>query len=177
MSSRYGDWIITYTGRSIYPLDPKQDEICIQDIAHSLSLLNRFCGHTKFPYSVAQHSIACSYVVPQEYALGALLHDASEAYMADLPRPVKHSLPEYQEREAELLYEIAKRFNIVNTYRSPEVKDSDLRMLVTEAGQLCNGPHWWEDRKYPLPYCDIICIEENWRDIESNFLQRYYELI
>jgi hypothetical protein len=173
---RRGDWIITYTGKSIYPLDPKQDEICIEDIAHSLSLLNRFCGHTKFPYSVAQHSIECSYVVPEKYALEALLHDASEAYMADLPRPVKYSIPEYQNLEADLLYEIAKKFNIIDTYRSPEVKDADYRMLVTEARQLCNGPSWWENPKYPLPYLSIEIEEDHWRDVESTFLQRYYEI-
>ena len=94
------DWIQTYTGKKFFPLKPNPADICIEDIAHSLSMQCRFAGHSKQFYSVAQHCNAmvnCWFPHPEQRELAkyALLHDASEAYLTDIPRPLKH-LPEFQ---------------------------------------------------------------------------------
>lgn len=164
-----GDWITTYTGRRFYPLDPQPEDIYIEDIAHSLSLLNRFTGHTKFPYSVAQHSIKVS-----EYAYGhelaGLLHDASEAYVNDLARSLKQYLPKYKEIENKILDVIDTKFN-VNT-RAAKVKEIDTRTLVTEASQLCNGEQWYFGPCWP-PSLNYAVYECDWFDVEYEFIYRF----
>ena len=89
MSERVGDWIQTMSGVIFYPLDPRPEEIRIEDIAHALSHQCRFAGHCREFYSVAEHSVRVSRELPQEFMLWGLLHDASEAYLVDLPRPIK----------------------------------------------------------------------------------------
>jgi 5'-deoxynucleotidase YfbR-like HD superfamily hydrolase len=171
-SDRYGDWIITYTGKRFYPLDPRPDDINIGDIAHSLSLLNRFTGHSKVPYSVAQHCIAVSKMLTTsgypELALSGLLHDASEAYVNDLARPLKQILTEYQQVENKILDVIDKKFN-VNT-RHPLVKEFDTKCLVAEATTLCNGEQWYLGDKYP-PRFDYIIRESDWRQDRIDFIE------
>ena len=102
--------IRTFTGHMFYPLDPRPEDVCIEDIAHSLSLLCRFTGHTYAHYSVADHSLRVSRLAEKlfvaeahspesekmqrmanEIALWGLLHDASEAYLQDMPRPLKYA--------------------------------------------------------------------------------------
>ena len=102
---------MTYTGRQFFPLTPRQEDIDIEDIAHSLSRLCRFNGHCKSFYSVAEHSYRISYIVPPEFALWGLLHDAGEAYLSDLPRPIKHQIPEFIEIEERLLKDITKVYD------------------------------------------------------------------
>jgi hypothetical protein len=82
--------IPTYTGKRIDPMRLDPDDICIEDIAHHLSLLNRFTGATDEAYSVAQHCLVVSAYAPPVLKLPALLHDAPEAYMGDLTHPLKH---------------------------------------------------------------------------------------
>jgi uncharacterized protein len=89
MSTRTGDWIQTYTGKQFWPLSPLPEDIVIEDIAHALSMQCRFGGHVRTFYSVAQHSVHVSLLVEPQYALWGLLHDAAEAYLVDLPRPIK----------------------------------------------------------------------------------------
>src|SRR5438552_3035736 len=92
------DWIQTFTGKKFFPLEPNADDICIEDIAHSLSMQCRFNGHSKQFYSVAQHSVLIASWWFGDYpklAKYALLHDASEAYLSDIPRPLKQ-LPEFE---------------------------------------------------------------------------------
>src|SRR5579885_2784587 len=86
---RHGDWIQTYCGVAFYPLDPRPEEILIEDIAHALSMLCRFTGHVKRFYSVAQHCVYVSHRCDPKDALWGLLHDAAEAYLNDISRPVK----------------------------------------------------------------------------------------
>src|SRR5574342_1090607 len=81
--------IITYTGRLFWPLSPRLEDINILDICHALSNQTRFTGHTREFYSVAQHSCLVSDLLPEKFKLDGLLHDASEAYLMDLARPVK----------------------------------------------------------------------------------------
>lgn len=134
-NDRYGDWLQTYTGVVFWPLDPRPEEILIEDIARSLSMQCRYAGHVKRFYSVAEHSVHVSYAVPPADMLWGLLHDATEAYLIDIPRPIKNMLPEYRIWEARMMDAIALRFGLLG--RMPEsVKEIDNRMLTTERAVL-----------------------------------------
>lgn len=130
--------ICTYTGRTIRPLSPDPEDIDIEDIAHSLSNSCRFTGHVREFYSVAQHSVLCSYIVPPEYRMMALLHDASEAYLSDIARPIKME-PEfgdvYRTAETRLEEAIAVKFGLDHPW-APEVKEADNVLLRTEQRDL-----------------------------------------
>jgi hypothetical protein len=93
--------ILTFTGRRVDPLNLRPSDVCIEDIAHSLSLLNRFTGHTRTAYSVAEHSIRVAAKCSRDVRLHGLLHDAAECYINDLSRPLKHrdELCEYRRIE------------------------------------------------------------------------------
>lgn len=108
-------YITTVTGKHFYPLNPNPHDIDIKDIAHALSLICRANGHFKYFYSVAQHSIACAEEAAErgyslEVILGCLLHDASEAYLCDVTRPVKKHIPQYLRAEEKLQEVIWQRF-------------------------------------------------------------------
>ena len=142
--SRVGDWIQTYTGIKFHPLDVHNEDIEIDDIAHALSLVNRFTGHTKAAYSVAEHSVRCSWLMPfdrPDLALEALLHDASEAYIADLARPIKMmpQMASYREMEAGVETAICQKWDLPRPL-SREVKQADEVMLRTEARDLMGTP-------------------------------------
>ena len=154
MTSRYGDWIQTYSGKAVWPLDPRPEEICIEDIAHSLALTCRYAGHTKEFYSVAQHSVLVARLVQVKLKLQALLHDASEAYLQDLVRPLKRSEgfgPAYRKHEAVMSAVIAEKFG-VEAVLAPEVKQADDCLLVTEMRDLMVAPPmpWKECHVRPL---------------------------
>lgn len=171
--------IRTYTGRAFEPLNPDPDAIVIEDIAHALANNCRFTGHVRWHYSVAQHSVHCSYLVPDELALTALLHDASEAYLSDIARPIK-SQPEFG--DVYLRYEkgieeaIAARFGIVYPYPR-EVKDADNLMLVTEARDLMYGTRGWVKELQEIEPSQDFNIEK-WtpEEAEAIFLDRYRKL-
>lgn len=108
-------YITTVTGKHFYPLNPNPQDIDIEDIAHALSLICRANGHFKHFYSVAQHCISCAgEAIARGYTweviLGCLLHDASEAYLCDVTRPVKKQLPQYLQAEEKLQDVIWKHF-------------------------------------------------------------------
>lgn len=132
------DAIYTYTGKWVQPLNPDPETFCIEDIAHSLAAQCRFTGHTTEFYSVAQHSVLVSYIVDREFALEGLMHDASEAYLSDIARPVKRNGEFgriYMEVEEALMQAISNRFKL----RFPvpkEVKDADGAMLGAEMRDL-----------------------------------------
>lgn len=110
------DWIQTYTGKKFFPLDPDPELICIEDIAHSLAMQCRYNGHTRRFYSVAQHSVilASKFFKSHDLRFAALLHDASEAYLSDVPLPIKH-LPQftfYREAEDRLQRMIFAKFEV-----------------------------------------------------------------
>lgn len=105
--------IRTNSGLYVNVFDTDPDTILIEDIAHALSMIPRFGGHLSRFYSVAQHSVLCfklSISHGIEYGLSALLHDASEAYLLDMPTPIKNGLPDYKETEYKLMEVIAKKF-------------------------------------------------------------------
>jgi hypothetical protein len=123
MADREGPWISLYSGNRVYPLDIRPEDIFIEDIAHALSIENRFCGHYKFPVSVAYHSILVAAHTPKEFQLQSILHDGSEAYLKDIPTPLKRILNEYgngiyEKLEGEFTKAIFTRFGVVPTEES-----------------------------------------------------------
>lgn len=178
-------FICTYTGRKYWPLNPHPDDVCIEDIAHHLALVNRFTGATREPYSVAEHSIRVSNLVGQSMAtlfsgdslrlvaLCGLLHDASEAYLQDIARPFKHSPAMEGYRKIEALNErvISEAFGLPFPW-PPVVKRADNILLATEMRDLlpfASAP----DGIAILP--DVI-EPMSWREAEFVFLQTFKDL-
>ncbi len=129
------DAIFTFSGKTIRPLHPAPDDIDIRDIAHALSNCGRFTGHTRDFCSVAEHCVRVSLLVPEELALEGLLHDASEAYLADIARPIKRDeeFAFYLEVEARLEDAIAERFGLpFRNEMHPEIKVIDQYTLEAE---------------------------------------------
>ncbi|MDO4254358.1 MAG: hypothetical protein Q4C81_04310 [Kocuria sp.] len=91
-----GNWMQTYTGRRFYPLDSRPEDVDVVDVAHALSMQCRYNGHVRLFMSVAEHCVLVSRLVPSEHALWGLLHDATEAYVGDMVRPLKLHMPEYR---------------------------------------------------------------------------------
>ena len=131
--------LTTAHGRKIDLMKISASDINIQDIAHGLSNLCRFAGHTRQFYSVAQHSVRVALSLPPEWALSGLLHDATEAYVVDLPRPVKVLLPEYLILESRVWRAIAHRYKL-DLQEPSIVKTADNRALRTEWEELMPGP-------------------------------------
>jgi 5'-deoxynucleotidase YfbR-like HD superfamily hydrolase len=168
-------WIQTHTGRRFNATKPIPESIDIEDIAHALSMQCRFSGHTNVFYSVAQHSVLVSYICDSLDKLNGLLHDASEAYLVDIPKPIKRSgkFDNYLEFERVMEKAIAKRFNIVESMPS-SVKRADNILLATEARDLMSPLHpTWEHIEEPLPFKIIPLSHE---ESKSLFLKRFREL-
>jgi len=123
--------IMIRSGVMLNILDPDPDKLLIEDIAHALSMQCRFAGHTKEFYSVAQHSLLCSIEAPAKLKLEALLHDASEAYIQDIARPLKNKLKEYKLIESTIMTAIAKKFGF-NWPLSKKIKAIDDKILKIE---------------------------------------------
>lgn len=124
-------WMLTHSAQVTQLIDPTPEMINPDDIAHALSNLCRFNGHTNQFYSVAQHSVLVSQNVPQVHALAGLLHDATEAYLSDVISPVKPYPLNYQAIEDRLWHVIAERFDLSPTLPQT-VKLADLRALAAE---------------------------------------------
>lgn len=150
----YGQRLQTYSGVSFSPLAPDPRDVRMEDIAHALSLLCRFGGHVQRFYSVAEHCVRVSGMVPEQYQLWGLLHDASEAYLMDVPSPIKHS-PDfgfYREAEARVERAVAQRFGLWPLTMPPEVKQADLDVRSEEAHQLMSPvPAWAGERPLLTP--------------------------
>ncbi len=151
-------WIQTFSGIKFNLFNPSPDDILIEDIAHALSNLARFNGHTAKFYSVAQHSVYCALKAPERLSLAVLLHDATEAYLGDIVRPLKSFLYDYLPFENVLSAVIAKKFLpdslTVEDYK--EISNIDLRMLATEKFQLMGGGLEWESLKDISGYSILI---------------------
>lgn len=169
-------WIQTYSGRRFCPTNPNPDAIVIQDIAHALSMQCRFTGHTKKFYSVAQHSVLVSHMCDEKDALWGLLHDASEAYLVDVPRPLKRSghFQAYLDFEARMQEAICKRFGLPYG-EPPSVKRADTKLLATEARDLMGPLHNdWVQKVTPLPFTIEPWDQQKAKDM---FMERFFELI
>jgi uncharacterized protein len=123
-------------------LDPWGSDFTINDIAQGLSNICRYAGQCKQFYSVAEHSIHVADTV-EYFKLEALMHDAAEAFLGDITRPLKQLLPEYKKIEASVEDAIFQRFGL-NLNAKSIIKEADLRVLATEQAQLMpEGADYW----------------------------------
>lgn len=151
-------YIVTYSGKRIYFNDLDKNVYDIEDIAHALSQNNRFNGHTSRPYNVAQHSVLVQSILKEkgfskEKQLKALLHDASEAYMTDLPSPFKKQpmFKSFVELENVLQNKLYEVFGCEKG-EDHDIKSADLVMLFTEKRDLMGDPDWgWGNEIERLP--------------------------
>ncbi len=154
MSDR-GPWMQTFTGRAFYPLDPRPEDVCIEDVAHALAMQCRYNGHSIPFYSVAEHSVIVSYNVKFEHAREGLMHDAAEAYLGDMIRPLKATplgeLFAVYERRVEAV--IAERFALWWTAEATaDVSEIDRRILCDELAHVMAAPPqpWWHGSEIGL---------------------------
>ena len=139
--------IVTYTGKFIDVCNMQVSDVDIEDIAHSLSMQCRFGGHTRKHYSVAQHCCRVSDVLPDRLKLAGLLHDASEAYVVDLPTPIKRMMPFYVRLEKVVHRVIADAYGISH--------DDFFHSAVTGADYSALWTEWRELIKAPMP-CGVM---------------------
>lgn len=186
-TQRKGDWQQTFTGRQFWPLDPRIEDIDIEDIAHALSLQCRFAGHCRTFYSVAEHSVRVSLLIEawnvrEGYSgawrytscLAALLHDASEAYCIDVPRPLKPYLTGYKAIESGVMNAVERWAGLnPGACSVPAIKEADEVLLRTEARDLMKITHPWHLKAEPLP--DVILPWWS-HTAESRFIARFNEL-
>ena len=169
------EWILTHSGRHVELTNPDPEEIDIVDIAVGLSRECRFTGQCRGFYSVAQHSVLASRIVSEEFALEALLHDATEAFIKDLPSPLKGLLPEYSRIEGILERVIRRKFGLSEEMSAP-VRTADRILLATEKRDLMAHDSWaWpilegiEPLSEPIvPWSPEVSMER--------FLHRFIEL-
>jgi hypothetical protein len=168
--------IQTHTGIMFDPLDPDPDLINIEDIAHSLSMQCRFNGHCTHFYSVAHHSYLVSYYVNNP--LAGLLHDAPEAYIVDIPSPIKRSghFEIYRSIEEKIAKAVYKKFGLPDgSFETDDLKEADKRMLASEKRDLMavNVDWGWNVKPYDDVEFELLTPSES-KDL---FIKRYYELI
>ena len=185
-TGRKGDWMQTYTGRKVWPLDIEPRDVHIEDIAHSLSMQCRYNGHCLRFYSVAEHSVLIARAALPQHKLYALLHDAAEAYLTDVPRPLKPWLVDYYAMEANADNAIMRRFGLgpqpnslaslldVEAVRSA-VKELDERILVDERAQIMAPGLRWKGIEDVEPLRVVI---EGWppEKAEQEFLFMFHSL-
>lgn len=167
-------WLETYNQNFFFYLEKNPENIDIIDIAHGLSNICRFTGQVKEFYSVAQHScIICDYA-PEHLKLIGLLHDGAEAYISDIPRPVKGLIPQIKDLEITIQMQIAERFKLIFPYSS-QIEILDSQLMLTEADQLFNHKISWSVEG--LDPLDVI-IEECWTPpkAKEEFLKRFKDL-
>lgn len=167
--------LTTFSGRVVFPLDPDPGDISIVDIAHALSLTCRFNGHTTRFYSVASHSVYVSFAVPEEDALWALLHDASEAYLCDIPRPVKYTdaFAPYRQAEQLLQATICQAFGL-DEFMPESVKTADDLLLAAEIRDLMPAlaTDEWRKKAGAWP----LVVPKSPERAKEEFLDRYNKL-
>lgn len=147
-------------------LAPHANVISIEDIAHALSHICRFNGHLQQFYSVAEHSVLLSKLVPEEYAFAALLHDAAEAYTGDITRPMRE-LVDIASIEGRFNDVIRQKYNVRIRFDCDEIVEADKRMLMTERPELA------------IPGVEPFPIRlNNWTPFQARaaFMLRFFEL-
>lgn len=177
--------ILTASGETIDVSTPDPAVVDIRVIAHALSRICRWGGHTrKTPahpfaiFSVAQHSLIVADTgtlgCPPELALIGLLHDAAEAYVGDIKRPLRPRFPEFKQLEHAWALAIGMRFGLGDQLANlpPVIKERDARALATERRDMM-APGKWKPEGEPFPYrVDYVAPEY----AEEAFLHRFEQL-
>lgn len=200
---RVGDWMQTYTGKAFWILDPRPEDVCIEDIAHHLAAIGRFNGASKVFYSVGQHSLNVANIVGLQAVrfgtgegttltetsallrdsrlyVALLMHDAHEAYTQDIIRPHKNNLPQIKQICEDVQNVIWQVFGLLDFVQSVEVQEiirtADARMLATERRDLmAPGKFEWHLGE---PYADFhIKPSKSIADVESAFLKLFEGLM
>ena len=165
---------ITASGITIDLLNPRVQDININDITSGLSKICRFGGQISHFYSVAQHSVLCSHLAPQELKKAALMHDASEAYLGDVIKPLKNLLgAAYEEIEARFMERIFERFG-VSILMLPKVKEFDKELYRRESDAFRYGRmnDWKEFTKTHKVWPNVWDCKQS----EALFFTRYVQL-
>lgn len=178
-------WMQCASGKAFFPLAPKIEDIDLMDIAHHLAMKCRYSGAVKEYFSVAQHSVLVSRHVPPEDALWGLLHDAAEAYLPDVVRPIKDAayfsvgedrlMMRFAYVEGDILRCISDKFGM-HWHMPATVKKADLEALQTEKRDLLGpSPHEWSSQWDAQPWPEKI-VPLDWREAKRLFLDRAAEL-
>ena len=171
-----GPTILLLSGEYFDLAEPEACAFQVSDIAHALGNICRFTGHTERFYSVAEHSVICSHMVPPEDAMAALMHDASEAFIGDVSSPLKKLLPDYKAIERRVEEHVFSTLGLPYPF-PPSVKKADRIMLRLEQSQLMRNEHRWEgtedgegltDGQYLLCRTPAVAMSE--------FMARFHEL-
>ncbi len=183
--SRRGDWSQTFTGRQFWTLDPRIEDIDVRDIAHALALQCRFAGHCRVHYSVAEHCVRVADLLMAQtgeagIALAGLLHDASEAYCVDVPRPLKPYLAGYKAIEREVEHTIERWADLYPGALSDViVKRADEVLLVMEARDLMSPPPapWSFAQGALAEALAEVIVPWSWEVAERVYLSRFESLV
>ena len=172
------DYITTYTGKHIDPVHPISDLICIEDIAHALSLICRGNGQVKTFFSVGQHCINCAREAlargySNRIAFACLLHDASECYLSDVPRPFKKTLTGYKEQEENLLNLIYQKYlgNLLTSEEEKKLIEIDDDMLWFDLTYLLNEK---QTKHKPEVHIKIDYKVRTFEEIENEYLELFH---
>ena len=186
-TARRGDPTVTYTGKLVWPLSPRAEDVDVVDIAHNLAISCRYGNSLLEPYSNAEHSIIMSLYVPEPFRPEALLHDADEFIIPDMVHGLKHSsdpafyaaMEEYRQAGRRWLDVIFLRFGVTSTTESRAViKEYDNRIVLDETAALSPRPEFYRGKPdlrdlRPLG-ANIAALP--WRQAQHVFLRRFAEL-
>ena len=173
---KYKGWMETFGGRKVNPWDVKEDDVDIKTIAHSLSLTCRFGGHCKVFYSVAEHSIRVAEIVEPKYQLAALLHDAGEAYMGDVIRPIKYNLPVIQEADERAIKVVMDKFGVDYSKDVREaIRQADNIVGATEGRDLMYHVEDWGKLPEPLKWKIVPMSSKEAEVIFLSQFEKYME--
>jgi hypothetical protein len=181
-TGRRGDWVCTESGGGFFPFDPRPDEVHVTDIAQALSNQCRYGGAVRRFYSVGEHAILVSIALERAYpdrpelALCGLHHDDDEAYLVDIPKPVKIFLPMYSLIAAPIYACISEALDLpLHLMHAPEIKEFDTRIVADER------PVALYPQRRPYSYVgeplgvEVRCLPAG--ESKLPFLERHYDLV